>query len=89
MKTITRRQFVSQSAKTTGVIAAGAAALTAAQRARAQSAHDKVVLALIGAGGRGQSLVAGMSVLDHVEFKYICDVNQQRGRHLMTRTSTR
>ena len=78
MKTITRRQFVNDSLKGTGLIATGAA-LTAAQLARAKSANDKVVLALIGAGGRGQSLANGMSTLDNVEFKYVCDVNEQGG----------
>jgi len=88
MQTITRRRFVSESLKGTGVIAT-AAGLTAATRTRAQSANDKVVLALIGAGGRGQSLANGMSTLDNVEFKYVCDVNEQRGTEVLRQAETR
>jgi predicted dehydrogenase len=88
MRTITRRRFVSESLKGTGVIAT-AAGLTAATRAHAQSPNDKVVLALIGAGGRGQSLANGMSTLENVEFKYVCDVNEQRGTEILRQAETR
>ncbi|MFM7554162.1 MAG: gfo/Idh/MocA family oxidoreductase, partial [Verrucomicrobiota bacterium] len=39
----------------------------------------RVVLALIGAGGRGSNHAAGMSRLPGVEFKYVCDVWKDRG----------
>ena len=44
-----------------------------------QSANDTVVLALIGAGGRGSQLAGNFAQIPNVKFKYICDVNDQRG----------
>jgi len=44
------------------------------------SANDKVVLGLIGAGGRGTTLILGfMNNCPGVEVKYICDVDSSRG----------
>lgn len=44
------------------------------------SANEKVVLALIGAGGRGTQLILGMQKCSPgVEVKYICDVDKERG----------
>lgn len=78
-KGIDRRQFIYGCAKGAAVVAAGTSALNFAGRANAQSANNKVVLALIGAGGRGAAHAAGMSKIENVEFKYVCDVNQDRG----------
>jgi hypothetical protein len=69
---ITRRRFLESSSKTTGSLAAGAALLSVPQRARAQSPGDQIVLALIGAGGRGAVHATGMAQLPGVEFKYVC-----------------
>lgn len=44
------------------------------------AANDKVVLALIGAGGRGTQLILGMrQCTPGVEVKYVCDVDEARG----------
>ena len=44
------------------------------------SANDKVVLALIGAGGRGTQVILGMQkCLPGVEVKYVCEVDRERG----------
>lgn len=44
------------------------------------SANDKVVLALIGAGGRGTQVILGMQKCTAgVEVKYVCDVDNDRG----------
>ncbi|HNR42451.1 MAG TPA: Gfo/Idh/MocA family oxidoreductase [Bacteroidales bacterium] len=44
------------------------------------SANDKVILALIGAGGRGTQVILSMQkCLPGVEVKYVCDVDQERG----------
>ncbi len=44
------------------------------------SANDKVVLALIGAGGRGtQNILGFKKTCPEVEVKYICEVDQERG----------
>jgi predicted dehydrogenase len=44
------------------------------------SANDKVVLGLIGAGGRGTSVILGMQKVNKgVEVKYICEADKERG----------
>jgi len=44
------------------------------------SANNKVVLALIGAGGRGTQVILGMQqCTPGIEVKYVCDVDNQRG----------
>lgn len=44
------------------------------------AANDKVVLALIGAGGRGTQLILSMQqCTSGVEVKYVCDVDESRG----------
>lgn len=44
------------------------------------SANDKVILALIGAGGRGTQVILSMQkCLPGVEVKYVCEVDQERG----------
>ncbi len=45
-----------------------------------KGANDKVVLALIGAGGRGTQLILSMQrCAANVEVKYVCDVDAARG----------
>jgi predicted dehydrogenase len=44
------------------------------------SVNDKVVLALIGAGGRGtQNILSFKKCCPNVEVKYVCEVDQERG----------
>jgi len=44
------------------------------------SANDKVILALIGAGGRGTQVILGMQkCTPGVEVKYVCEVDEERG----------
>ncbi len=44
------------------------------------SASDKVVLALIGAGGRGTQVILSMQkCTENVEVKYVCEVDEERG----------
>ncbi len=44
------------------------------------SANDKVVLALIGAGGRGTQVILSMQkCVPGVEVKYVCEVDDERG----------
>jgi len=71
MKSINRRQFVTTSAQ--GALLAAGAGLLTIPRAQGGSPNDKVVLALMGAGGRGSGLAANFADLPNVEFKYICD----------------
>jgi len=79
MSSMTRRTFVSLSAKGAAALAAGASALTAARSGRAASANEKVVLALVGAGGRGSDLARNFAKVENVEFKYVCEVQEPRG----------
>ena len=60
------------------VLAASAGAWVAgrlAGAAESPSASERVILALVGAGGRGSALSAGFAGLPNVRFKYVCDVN--------------
>ncbi|MFM7818104.1 MAG: Gfo/Idh/MocA family protein, partial [Verrucomicrobiota bacterium] len=75
---LNRRRFLGTSGRMTAALATGTGWL-ASRAARAQGANDKVVLALIGAGGRAAAHASGMSKLPGVEFKYVCDVWTERG----------
>ncbi len=81
MSKITRRHFVGQSVGSASALAAGPTALGAARAASAASANEKVVLGLIGAGGRGRLVIGNMARLDNVEVKYVCDVEPGRRAH--------
>src|SRR5436190_17027558 len=72
MQPVSRRRFVSM----TG------APMFAAQSGKPQSPNNKVVLGLIGAGGRGSALGANFAKVENTEFKYICEVNDQRGMEI-------
>jgi len=79
MERINRRQFLDGSIRTTAGITLGMAAL-ARTSPRAFGANDRVVLGLIGAGGRGSLLTEGMvKDADNVEAKYVCEVDETRG----------
>ena len=82
MKTITRRKFLVQAARETAVVSTGIVVLNLSRNIFAQSKNEKVILGLIGAGGRGSSLAGGLKKLKNVEFKYVCDVNESRGAQL-------
>jgi predicted dehydrogenase len=76
MSRITRRHFVGRSVQGAAALAATA---TVARTARSQSAANKVVLALIGSGGRGRGVMRLMAARDDVDCKYVCDVEEARG----------
>jgi len=77
---ISRRYFFSNS-----MHGLAGASLAASGRSRAQAANNKVVLALIGAGGRGSSLAGNLALVENVEFKSICEVNDARGEEITRR----
>ena len=79
MADITRRGFIARSFQGAAGVAAVVSVLKSGQSARADTANDTVVLALIGAGGRGRLLMQHMAGLEKVEFKYVCDVEDTRG----------
>lgn len=76
MSTINRRRFIEQSSKGAAAISAGVAVLSRTRHA--VSANEKIVMACIGTGGRGQSLVSGFARHSEVEFAYLCDVDIER-----------
>jgi predicted dehydrogenase len=51
-----------------------------------RSANDKVVLALIGAGGRGTQIILNMKQCagEGVAVKYVCDVDNERGGNVIS-----
>lgn len=74
MDKIDRRKF-------SGKIIGGAAAastLSLLRPERVMGANDRIVMASIGVGGRGQSLARGFLQFEEVEFAYLCDVNETR-----------
>jgi len=76
MSRITRRHFVGRTVRGAAALAATA---TVARTARSQSAADKVVVALLGAGGRGRGFMRMMAARDDVDCKYVCDLEDARG----------
>ena len=54
MSSVTRRSFVRTSTRGATALVAGASVLGAPRHATAESPNEKVVLGLIGAGGRGR-----------------------------------
>ena len=53
-----------------------------AKAAAGKAANEKIVLGLVGAGGRGSALAQNFAAIPNVEFKYLCEVNEQRGGEL-------
>jgi len=64
--------------KAAALAAATAVTSRFASIARAGSPNEKVVLALLGAGGRGTHVMQGITSLKNVETKYICDLEESR-----------
>lgn len=73
MKPMNRRTFVRASARGGALLAAGSALFTVSRTGVGQNVHDRVVLALIGAGGRGSQLAGNFQQVAGVEFKHVCD----------------
>ena len=76
MSRLTRRGFVRKSVTGLGVLAAGTAVR---KSAAAESPAERVVLALIGAGGRGRGLIEQVAARKDCHVKHICDLEQKRG----------
>ena len=55
---------------------AGAAALTAASYSRVLGANDKINVAVVGLGGRGQNHMDALMEIPNVRVSALCDVNQ-------------
>lgn len=79
---VTRRRFLAASGQASLGIAAGAGFFTSPANS-APKRKEKLNLALIGAGGRGAVHAKGMSQIEGVEFKYVCDIWDERGADIM------
>src|SRR5687768_15228298 len=76
MDGLTRRKFL-ESTATTGVgLSAGLFALSRGRRANADSANDRVRLAVVGLRGRGGVLASKFSARPDCEVAYLCDVDE-------------
>jgi len=69
-----RREFLRSSA----VGAAAATVLAAPASTRAAGANDRVVMGLIGCGGRGTHVAKLLASIPGVEFRYACDPDEAR-----------
>src|SRR5437764_500032 len=71
-----RRRFLEYSTAT--AIAATALDHASAPAQAARSANDKLVVALIGCGGRGRHDAGRFQATANVELAYVCDVDEAR-----------
>ena len=78
-----RRSFCNTAAAGIAGMTAGTAFLKSSPRAFGKSANEKLFLALVGAGGRGTTLASNFSAIPNVEFKYMCEVNDNRSGEVM------
>ena len=74
MSPTTRRSFLKQGSL--GV--AGAAVVSSLPKVARAAANDKLVMGLIGCGGRGSHVAELLTQSDNVEFAYVCDPDQAR-----------
>ena len=82
-KEITRREFASRGAGAAAAVVAGGAALSGAKTAgarvvsaRVAGANDRLVFAVVGIRGQGNSLKRGFARLPGVEIKTLCDPDE-------------
>jgi predicted dehydrogenase len=71
MKTLNRRQFVKHAAGTAAIV-------TALRHSRAASANEKIVVGVMGVGGRGTALAGMFAGRNDVQIAYLCDVDTRR-----------
>lgn len=83
MTKLNRRQFLDRSTKTGLGVAAGVTILANAASVRGAPANEKVVLAAIGAGGRGSNLANDFAARGDCPYAYICDPDTARREALV------
>ncbi|MCK4629561.1 MAG: Gfo/Idh/MocA family oxidoreductase, partial [Sedimentisphaerales bacterium] len=71
MKSVNRREFLSGSL-------GAAATVTLMSQGKSWAASNKVVLGIMGVGGRGRALLRSLVKRSDVKIKYICDADQRR-----------
>jgi len=77
MQALDRRQFLQQSTQAGIGLAAAGTLLATARSARAVSANEKLVLAVVGLKGRGSALAPDFAARPDCEVAYIADVDTQ------------
>lgn len=70
-----RRAFLNRTKQTSLAMAAGTVLLADPRSARAAPANEKLVMALVGCGGRGMMVAQGFARRSDCEFAYLCDVD--------------
>ncbi len=78
MERMNRRRFLAKSFRNAAGMSLGMAVMSRASD-KVLGANDKVIVAEIGAGNFGHKLITNMVKFKNVEFKYVCDVDDNRG----------
>ena len=78
MKSLNRREFLDTAKKTSVGLAAGVTILQSAKSVRGYPANEKVILAIVGLGGRGPHLANGFLDRGDCEIAYGCDPNAKQ-----------
>src|SRR5215510_12244543 len=82
MRRITRRRFFHRSTRTLLGLSS-AAVWTSGSYLKGGSPGEELILAAVGVGGRGSTLVRGFASRADVEFAAICDLDPRRGHDLV------
>ncbi|NUQ65806.1 MAG: Gfo/Idh/MocA family oxidoreductase [Pirellulales bacterium] len=83
MKKLNRRQFLDHSTKSSLGMAAGVTILSNAASVRGAPANEKVVLAAVGAGGRGSNLAGDFAARGDCQYAFVCDPETSRREALI------
>ncbi|HRZ18431.1 MAG TPA: Gfo/Idh/MocA family oxidoreductase, partial [Candidatus Hydrogenedentes bacterium] len=78
MDGMTRRGFISRSSKGMLTVVGGAAVAALPGKARAVSANDRVVMAVVGVGGRGRDVSRQFVNSRGAVMAYVCDADEKR-----------
>lgn len=84
-----RRDFLKRTRQVSLASAAGLTILADPASVRGAPAGDKVLLASVGAGGRGTNLALDFAARGDVEFAYVCDPDQNRAEALAQSLTSR
>ncbi|HPO14434.1 MAG TPA: Gfo/Idh/MocA family oxidoreductase [Candidatus Hydrogenedentes bacterium] len=76
MKKISRRSFLDRSVKTIVAFPSAVALMGVKQHAKADKANDKIIMGVIGLGGRGRDHAQRLAQREDVALKYVCDVDE-------------
>lgn len=77
MDTTNRRDFLNRTGRAAAGLAAGMTILANPRSVRATPANEKVILAIVGCHGRGNTLATGFASRPDCRFAYFCDVDRK------------